>query len=148
MGDPLSTVAAVVGLADVVFRASSKLYNFFSELRNVPQDIQDLTQSLRIWKSISQSLRDLSIRYQNSLFASEDGLTFNDITDTLASCQGACNDIDTLINRQGKTSRLLARSTRAKNIKWLFDTETVQAALNKLDRSKQSLIVALAAIGR
>lgn len=147
MGDPLSSLSAVIGLADVVIRSSVKLYSFFSELQDVPKDIKKLSESLLEWKSISKAIKDIFVRYQQSPFTVEDGLTLNGVSEALKSCEAALSAVDILIKKHGsgpssKPARL------AKDVKWILDTKKIQAAQQNLDRSRLALNTALSAITR
>ena len=147
MGEPISSISAVVGLADVIFKTSTSLYSFFSELRDAPKEIQTITYSLSTWRSISQNVKHLSTQWQVSQFATEDGLALGDISEALSSCRDAFGTIETLVEGH-ITLGSSALSRQTKKMKWVFNAKKIQAAQNKLDSSKLSLIAALSTFGR
>ena len=147
MGDPLSTLSAIVGLADVVFRTSSKLYNFFSDLHSVPREVKELSNSLLTWKSVSTSVTELCTRYEQSILVTNDGVALTGVLEALKSCQTAFASIELLVG--GHLSGQISRSARfARDMKWILDSKRLRSAQQSLDSSKLDLITALFTVAR
>ena len=144
MADPFSAVAAAAGLADVVFRTSRGLYEDLEELREVPDDVENLSDSLVLWTKICRNVKDMAQRYEASPFARVDGSSTDVICEALRSCEDACSTIDALV----KAHKTASKFKLGKNIKWMLNGKRRQAAHSRLDQSQQSLIVALNALSR
>ena len=147
MGDPLSTISAVASLADIVFRTCTKLYEFLSNLQDVPAEVKHLSNSLRTWKAVSQAVKDTISRYVRSQFDTEDNLPLTAVFEALKSCEIAFASINVLItgHRSGSSSK---RVKFIKDVKWIFDEKKIQSAQQNLDRSKLALTTALTTISR
>ena len=145
MADPLSAVSAVASLADIVLRTSTKLYEFFSQLQNVPADVNGLSNSLLTWKAVSQAVKDLIARHSQSLLATEDAIALGGVYEALKSCEIGFASINVLVqeHRSGepfKPARLL------KDVRWIFDAKKIQSAQRSLESSKLALTTALSAL--
>lgn len=66
MADPFSTVAAVVSLADVMIRACGGISNLVVDLRDGPNAVQHLRQTLQNVHSVLGNLRLYVIEYESS----------------------------------------------------------------------------------
>ena len=147
MGDPLSTVSAVAGLADIVFRTCTKLYEFLSNLQNVPIEVKHLSNSLHTWKAVSQAVKDITSGYMGSQFNTEDNLTISGVFEALKSCEIAFASINVLIT--GHQSGSFSKPVKfIKDVKWIFDGKKIQSAQQNLERSKLALTAALSALSR
>jgi hypothetical protein len=72
MADTLSTVAnaaAIVGLADVSFRAAKELYAFFSAVKGASKEVKSLQNELILilFSGSSPTMGDLLIPFKSSM---------------------------------------------------------------------------------
>lgn len=148
MGDPLSTLSAVISVAGAISCTTTKLYAFFSGLQDVPNDVQKIAKSTLAWKQISQAVNGLAMQYQTSKFATEDGLLLDGIREALTLCEAALATIDDLVQKYQRSGSTSGPARLAKDALWMRKTKTIKAALQRLDGAKVTLSVALSAIGR
>lgn len=140
-------LASAGGLADVAFRTCQGLYHSFVDLNEVPKQVKHLANSLLLWSKVCQKVQQTVQQYRASSFASADGFSSDVLLEVLQHFRVACSEIEVMIN-QFRAARASSKMTVLNAAKWMFDVEKVQAAQNKLDDIRQTLIVALSAINR
>jgi hypothetical protein len=90
MSDPLSLVAsgaAVVGLADVLLRASRELYVFFGELKEASHNVRVMLAELDQIGSLLAGVQQCVNEFGTSPFVVEDGLSISEIAKALQACR-------------------------------------------------------------
>lgn len=147
MAEALSSVAAVIGLADVVFRMCRSLYQDLMSLKEVPEQVNTLSDSLLVWAKVSQGIKSIAQQYEASPFARADGLSSGALCDALYSCQTVCKTIEVLVKGY-REAQAQSKLKLLKNIKWMFNAKRLRAALAGLEQAKLSLNLTLNAINR
>ena len=150
MADPLSLVAssfAVVGLADVVLRASAEVYQFLSEIKDAPTEVERLRRSLRETTLLVHASKQYLERSREHFSAGS--------TSTIESTEALnlFNSTVRALNRELGTLVVLARKHNKSGkawgtIKWVLGQRKIGSATQKLENSKSSLNSALALVGR
>jgi hypothetical protein len=147
MSDPLSLVAsgaAVLGLADVLLRASKELYSFFHELkdasRNVALVLAELDQLGALFASAQQ--------YTNESEASNDCLAIPEVSKALENCRAEFEGLRAWVEKAGVGPGDGRVKRMAKKLKWVVDDAKLSHSRQNLERLKSSLGIALSAAGR
>jgi chromosome segregation ATPase len=148
MADPFSITTssfAVLGAADVVLRASVELRRFLSEIKGAPAEID----SLRISIEENTQLVDIMKQHLNDLGnpVSSMSLSASDMTSALEGFKSSVRALDRELN----TLRVLAKRYTGSDktwasVKWVLDERKVSKSLEKLERSKVTLNVALSLV--
>ncbi|TKA63005.1 hypothetical protein B0A49_10775, partial [Cryomyces minteri] len=148
----LSTAAnafAVVGLADVVFRASTELYNLFDRCKAAPRTISQLLSELKSLASIVATVRVFADEFQASPYALEDQQVLLPQLETiLRDIERDFGELKTLaITSQSNTNDAWFKQW-GKNSSWSLNEQKALRACQQLERHKTALNVALSVIGR
>jgi hypothetical protein len=149
MVDPLSVAAsafAVVGVIDVVLRASIEFCRFLSEIKDAPKEVEQLRNNINgtihLLNASKKCLEDL----QNNTFPTDSSSI--DVTDTIEQFRVAIRSLDrelkplvALTKKPNLADRSWAR------VKWVLNERKVEKSLQKLEYSKSTLTNALVLVG-
>ena len=103
MADPLSTVAATVGLLDVCFRVGKYLYDVKVGADKVDEEIEALSHQVEAIKSVTQSIKsvfeDDLAHATETVSKKRDGIQslWEEIGKNVKSCQGTLVELFALI---------------------------------------------------
>lgn len=148
MAEPFSTAAsafAVVGVVDVVLRASIECCRFLSKIKDAPAEIDRLrtcikenTQLIETLKKHLDRLRDptSSVVWSTTELSS----TFDGFNSSVRALHRELNALQTLAKKHGSADTTWAR------VKWVLDGRKMSKSLEKLERSKSTLSVALSLV--
>ncbi|TKA79273.1 hypothetical protein B0A49_03690 [Cryomyces minteri] len=148
----LSTAAnafAVVGLADVVFRVSTELYDLFDRCKAAPRTISQLLSELKSLASIVATVRVFADEFQASPYALEDQQVLLPQLETiLGDIERDFGELKTLaITSQSNTNDAWFKQW-GKNSSWSLNEQKALRACQQLERHKTALIAALSVTGR
>lgn len=131
----LQELAAVIGIAEVAFRAISSLYDFVKDLQDVPLEIERI--------KAETSTLDQTLRYLSSLDATHIELCEISERTGLARavnrCGAACDRLLRDLYRWTTNSR---RNTISK-IQFRLHRRAFQQVISEIDAAKQTTILAL-----
>ena len=134
-----ANIFSIVGLADVVYRASKDLHDTFRRMQGSQQACTTLSQSLKNISAIAAEITVLpsDTNHQSILSTIHDILT--DCRQELEGLQAIGNSvkhasIDTWVTKLRKSST------------WAFSEREISQALRRLEQQKLSLAVALAGL--
>ena len=154
MSDPLSVTAsafAVVGLADVVSRASKGCYQFLCAIRDAPSDVQQLKYCIEETALLLQSTQKYcnELKTQASAGSAEPptarAAPSHVISQFTLALRGLQREFLAL-DRVAKKHKAVASSWG--KLKWVFDERRLGQSLSKLQNSKSTLAAALLLAGR
>lgn len=148
MTDPFSIVAssfAVVGAADVVLRASVECCRFLSGIKDAPAEIAQLRVSIQENKKLIESLRKHLDELRDpassiSMSANDPISALDGFDSSFRALHRELNSLQKLAKRYSGVDRTWAR------VKWLLDERKIGRSLEKLERSKSMLGIALSLI--
>ena len=149
MTDPLSMAAssfAVIGVTDVVLRASAEFCYFLSDIRDAPKEVEDLrsciTNNTRLVKALRAYLGELK---KGTYSAS---ISTVDLNQTLSVYVAAIRAVDREL--QSLTALVKKHNTANKSwgrIKWIFDQRRICKSLERFEGLKSTLTNALNLVG-
>ena len=148
MADPLSAAAAVVGLADVAFRASKELYTFFAGVNNASRNVQTMITELLSLEAIFLSIKKSFADFTGSPFSTDDGLTYSGVEIALEACQRELDSLQEIVRRLKVEQHDTLGRKLSKRIRWSFSDKPISQSSQRLERLKLTLTVALADAGR
>jgi len=148
MADPFSITAssfAVVGVADVVLRASIECCRFLSEINGAPAEIDRLQtcikENMGLVDTLKEHLDDLRTPASAmSLSAIDSSSALNSFNSSIRAIHRELNALRALANRYGLGDKSWAR------VKWVLDERKISKSLENLERSKFTLSVALSLV--
>ena len=143
--DGASNIVTFLGLAEVILRAGSKVYDFIVAIQDAPQEIRNLQHELN---GITLLLSELK-EYWNDLSKVQSWSCPSSFMDNcISSLRNIHQDLNVLATAAMKhdSSRKIA-STWAK-IKWTFEGKQVVKLTRSLERHKLFLVTALAVDGK
>lgn len=140
---------AVVGLADVVFRAGTQLYDVLNRARAASKSIPQLLSTLKCLTAIIAEVRAFAKEFEQSPFALEDKQTLLPELETLLKdCERELVDLRTLATTaSGGIGSGWLRQWK-KSLIWALDDQKVIQSCRSLEGYKGALAVALAVTGR
>ncbi|MCJ1282575.1 hypothetical protein MMC26_001900 [Xylographa opegraphella] len=143
--DGASNVLAFLGLADIVLRAGSKIYDFITAIQDAPQEIRDLQHELN---GVTLLLSELKNHCNDFSLVRSQSCSSSLINCCLSSLRIVHQDLDILVIAANKhdSSKKVA-STWAK-IKWAFADKRIVKLTRSLERHKLFLVAALAVDGK
>lgn len=148
MPDPFSIAAssfAVVGVADVVLRASVECYRFLSEIKDAPAEIDKLRLCIKENEELVRALKDYLNESRNpastiSASAVDLNLVLDRFGSSVRALQRELNTLVVLTKKYRGTTKTWGR------IKWLLDERKICKTLERVERSKSTLSVALSLV--
>ena len=143
--DGASNIVAFLGLADIILRAGSKLYDFIAAIKDAPQEIRDLQQDLNGVNLLLNELKE----HWSGLSVVQPRSCLNPLIDScVSSLRIIYRDLDVLLTttRKPDSSKRIA-STWVK-IKWVFEDKQVAKLIRSLKRHKLFLVTAVALDGK
>ncbi|KAF2785996.1 hypothetical protein K505DRAFT_205690, partial [Melanomma pulvis-pyrius CBS 109.77] len=145
MPDPLSLAAssfAVIGVADVVLRVGVECCRFLSEIKDAPAEIDSLRTCIKdnlqlvdTLKKHSDDLRDPAPPM--SLPATDASSALDGFNSSIRALHRELNALQALAKKHSGIDKTWAR------VKWILDERKINKSLEKLERSKSTLGVAL-----
>ena len=152
MADPLSLAAsafAVVGVADLALRASKGVYQFLSDIKNAPTEIENLRScvgdNIRLVeqsKQLSQELSSQNVPPTTNSF-------LNNSKENLELLKTVIRSLNRELDVLAKLAKKHAGASKTwGSIRWILDDKKVLKSLQKLEASKTSLNSALSLLGR
>jgi len=140
---------AVVGLADVVFRAGTQLYDVLNRARAASKSIPQLLSTLKCLTAIIAEVRTFAKEFEQSPFALEDKQTLlPELEIILKDCERELVDLRTLATTaSGGIGSGWLRQWK-KRLIWALDSQKVIQSCRSLEGYKGALTAALAATGR
>ncbi|MCJ1432463.1 hypothetical protein MMC27_001819 [Xylographa pallens] len=143
--DGASNVLTFLGLADIILRAGSKVYDFIAAIQDAPQAIRNLQHELNAVTLLLSELKD----YCNDLSRLQSWSCPSSLMDNcISSLRIIHQDLDVLATAAIKhdSSKKIA-STWAK-IKWTLEDKQVVKLTRSLEHHKLFLVTALAIDGK
>ena len=148
MADPLSITAssfAVVGVVDVVLRASVECCRFLSEIKGAPAEIGGLQSCIKNNIELLRALKKHVDELQDPasamcLSAAELNTTLSGFTSSLRALQRELNTLQVLARKYNSNDRVWTR------VKFVLDARKISKSLERLDRSKSTLNVTLSLV--
>ena len=140
---------AVVGLADVVFRAGTQLYDVLNRTRAASKSIPQLLSTLKCLTAIIAEVRAFAKEFEQSPFALEDKQTLLPELETiLKGCERELVDLRALATTaSGGIGSGWLRQWK-KSLIWALDDQKVIQSCRSLEGYKGALTAALAVTGR
>jgi len=151
MADPLSvtaSVAGIVSLADVLWRTSKELYEFFSAVRNAPKDVQSMLLELQHFDGILTSINSHAESYAKSSFCTEDGLSVFGLWTALKDCEKEFKNLWEIVEKSRPHQGLGPVEKLVSKFKWVFDEKKIAQSQRRLKTVKDSLNTVLSLAGR
>ena len=151
MGEPLSIIssaAGIIGLVDVALRGGKELYDFFSALKDAPQNVKSLSTELKHLNDILSEIQSFSSEYCQSEFVVRDGLTLKGHLMALMHTQDHVAILSNTIKpmepdaSQGKIKQLKHQ------LQWALMKDQVERLCQDLGRHKLTLLATLSLCGR
>jgi len=150
MTDPFSVATssfAVVGLADVVLRASKEFCQFLSAIKDAPTEVERLRcciyentllveDSKRYWEELKDSA---SLTSSSATTLSQ---ALPQFTSALKALGRELSALDTLAKRHNGIAKSWGK------IKWVLDERKINKSLQRFEVSKSTLVAALVLVGR
>ena len=149
MTDPLSVAAsalAIVGAADIVLRAGKELYGFLSDIKDAPENVKRLRNYIQDISRLIKSAKDFW-EEQKRLAPPRATLSasLSSASSHFEAVLRALNDeLSCLVNLAKKHDGVAKPGGK---IKWVFERK-IKYSVERLDRSKLSLVAALNIVGR
>lgn len=148
MAEPLSTAAsafAIVGVADVVLRATVECHRFLSGIKDAPAEIKELQACLQenkqLFKALIKHLEDLrDLTSSISAFARESSSALDGLTSAIRALDRELKALQISIKKYNGHDKTWAR------VKWVLDNRKISKSVEKLERSKSTLSVFLALV--
>lgn len=140
---------AVVGLADVVFRAGTQLYDVLNRARAASKSIPQLLSTLKCLTAIIAEVRAFAKEFEQSPFALEDKQTLLPELETiLKDCERELVDLRALATTaSGGIGSGWLRQWK-KSLIWALDDQKVIQSCRSLEGYKGALTAALTVTGR
>ncbi|KAL9122130.1 MAG: hypothetical protein Q9187_001307 [Circinaria calcarea] len=147
MADALSSLAAVVGLADVTCRIGKELYVFFNAIKHASQDVQTMLKELQQLDTIISGIHTLAENNNKPPFSTDDQLSFSAIFQALHDCKNEFETLRELVEKFKPNQQLGAKEHLANKVKWILDEKKITKSCRKLERLKLSLTAVLTSVG-
>ena len=151
MGEPLSiisSVAGIIGLADVALRGGKGLYDFFSALKDAPLHVKSLSTELKHLNDILSEIQGFSSDYCQAEFVVKDGLKLKGYLTALMQTQDQVAVLSKTIKpmepdaSQGKIKQLKYQ------LQWTLMKDQLERLYQDLGRHKLTLLATLSLCGR
>lgn len=151
MGDPLSIIAGVVGIATAAVQSSKTLIDLMKTIRGAPAEVTAISRDVYAFASIVLTVSATVEQDVLRGFLSDDGSIVSIIGNLrlpLSNCQAV---LEELIAKLQKGSRLSLMNNGSRsafmNITWvMFTKNEVKELRGRLENAKSTLDVALSAI--
>lgn len=153
MADPLSTAAsalACIGAVDVLVRTGRELFRYIAEIKDAPKDAQRLRASIKDVQSFAHDTKlfleeETKVRTAGgtsapAAAASPPPSAVNQVEATLKAVNTELGDLVHLATKHNGVTNPGGR------IKWVFERK-IGYALQRIEKSKLSLVAALALLG-
>jgi len=145
MADPLSIAAssfAVVGAVDVVLRVSVECGRFLSEIKDAPAEIDALriyiAENRQLVETLKKRLEELKI--SPILPTANLASAFAMFTSSVRALQRELNALQMLAKKYSRIDKTWTK------LKWVLDARKTIKSIEKLERSKSTLSVALSLV--
>ena len=151
MADPLSLVAStagVVGLLDVLCRASRELCVFFSSVKNASKEIQNVLRELEQLNALITDIQNYVDTFKSSLFVTDDGLSPSRLISTLQACRTELDALKAMVDALRGTGQPGVVKRLASRVKWASNDKKLVRHQKKLEELKTSLNTTLSIVGR
>jgi len=145
MADPLSITAssfAVVGAVDVVLRASVECGRFLSEIKDTPAEIDALWTCISENRQLVEILKKRLEELKTSPILPTADLTsvFTIFNSSVRALQRELNTLQTLAKKYSCIDKTWTK------LKWVLDARKTNKSIEKLERLKSTLSVALSLV--
>lgn len=138
MADPLSVAASVAGLVALVGTVSKSGFQFFSSIKDAPDNAKNLVRSLY---TLNVALGQIQQNLLDPDFVSEtNDKDVEDLQQCLASCTAVFTQLQTKIEDcgLGTQGQHLPRKTW-ESIKWSFTDDALKDILRRVEAEKATL---------
>jgi hypothetical protein len=129
-----ASIASFIGLAGQVVIGATNLYKFFTDIRDGPEDIQDLTNEIKVVESISQNIFLLSREVKT--FTEEQSI----IMPMLLEAKKRIDRLSKILEEFSPKHNSSKTVVLLKNIQYAFKREVVQKHLRNVYRIKSLLM--------
>lgn len=149
MTDPLSLAAgsfAVVGVVDVVLRASGEVYKFLSEIKDAPAEVEQLRYCVQettlLVHTSKQYLEEIRLHTSSASTSAAD----------MSRALGLFTSAVRALDRELSALIMLAKKFNGvrrswEKVKWFLDQRKLSNSLRKLENAKSMLSSALIFVG-
>lgn len=144
----VTSVAGIVGLADVALRLSKEVYVFFSAIADASEQIRRMITEVESTNRLLIDVRNLSDEHQKSLYATRDNLGLSELVKTLEICQKEAQELDRLVKSMESTQSTNKVKRLANRFQWVAHEASLKRLCQDLNRHKASLTMALSISGR
>lgn len=142
MPDPIS----IISLVDTAFGLGSKIYTFFSAMKDAPKEIHSFAEELGIFNAVLEEVRKYIKAFTRSSFALEDALTLEIVEITLKQTETEFQDIYDAIKKQdGKLSYSILKKLGSSSA-WVFDRDEREKSTQRITRARANLETALSSM--
>ena len=143
MADPLSTVAAVVSLADVMIRACDGISTLVIGLNDAPHAAMRLRQTTQNIQSVLENLRLYVSEYESSdLFIEERQILPDAGKNELLGIRAELDLLQKFLPQSGTRGKIGQR------MKWVFNEKQVSKVVRSLESRQTALMTGLQTVAQ
>lgn len=147
MADPFSTAAAVLGVADIIMRATNTVFKLISSLRHASAEILHLRRRLSALDQVVMRVKELRSTYLASNMFKMNIDIFRNIDLELELCTADLYELGRLLAEpKGTPNSTLNRFGKA--IKTVFAEDQIEKISQRIEKKKSSVSVLLQVLGR
>jgi hypothetical protein len=146
MGDPFSVAGTAVGITSLGIQTCQILYQYYSNVKGIHEDIDDVLRRVEGLQGILDSLKDVKARFEidNHEPSSQLHMALKACEDVLKRLKKLADSCKATKEPQRLEDRLRSAKRRAM---WPFKKETVTELQATLDGFQQNLSLALQSAG-
>lgn len=139
---------AVVGLADVVFKATTGLYDRASKLRNAAHNIKAYLSELKQFVEVIADIHSFVSSFASSPYSTDDARSLASLQSALRNCQVSLDRMRGFIDEVAPTAQGGWLQQLVKNTRWVWSEQEVQRMCQVLERHKIALLLVMSHVGR